>query len=664
MLGGQRGGETRWRWWRRCRARRSVRPGGPPAACAARSASPVAPAARVGLVGQGRDLTGDGGRHRPRTIWGSSGRERPCKASCRTIRSRCRTSSSGPSGCSSTRTSSPPRRPGCERTTYGEWAERTRRLGGVLDDLGISARRPGRHLRLEHGPPPRAVLRRAVHRPGAAHPQHPAVPRAARLHREPRRGRGDLRRPVAARRCCGRSSTSSRRSPHRGDGRRQGRGARARRAGIGAPRLRGPAGRRRARSTSHVDDENRAAVDVLHERHHGQPQGRRVLAPLDLPAHDGGDAGRRASASREPTRSCRSCRCSTPTPGAWPTPRVACRRHAGDARARPVAAGDRRPDRGGAGHASPPACPRSGWACCPSSKGRDIVEPAAPSRAAARPCPRRCRRRYREQIGLPILQAWGMTETSPIASVGPHQVARSTPSSTTTSRPTCAPRSGSRRRRRRAAIVEPGSDRGAAVGRRDDPASCRCAGRGSRPTYYNDDARPPSRSPRTAGCKTGDVAVVDHDGYIRLVDRTKDVIKSGGEWICSVELENELMAPPEGRRGRGDRRAAPEVGRAPAGVRRRQAGRGAHQGRGARRSSPRRSPSGGCPTTWSSSTRSPRRPSASSPRRTSATASPTTTCRRRRASARLGAAGRCAAAPRGCGPWLPSPPPWPPGAGP
>jgi fatty-acyl-CoA synthase len=42
--------------------------------------------------------------------------------------------------------------------------------------------------------------------------------------------------------------------------------------------------------------------------------------------------------------------------------------------------------------------------------------------------------------------------------------------------------------------------------------------------------------------KTGDVVSVDPDGYIELVDRAKDVIKSGGEWISSVELENALMA--------------------------------------------------------------------------------------------------------------------------
>ncbi|WP_267644184.1 long-chain fatty acid--CoA ligase [Haloarchaeobius amylolyticus] len=42
--------------------------------------------------------------------------------------------------------------------------------------------------------------------------------------------------------------------------------------------------------------------------------------------------------------------------------------------------------------------------------------------------------------------------------------------------------------------------------------------------------------------KTGDVVTVDEEGYIQIVDRAKDVIKSGGEWISSVELENALMA--------------------------------------------------------------------------------------------------------------------------
>jgi fatty-acyl-CoA synthase len=45
--------------------------------------------------------------------------------------------------------------------------------------------------------------------------------------------------------------------------------------------------------------------------------------------------------------------------------------------------------------------------------------------------------------------------------------------------------------------------------------------------------------------RTGDVGMIDPRGYIRLTDRAKDVIKSGGEWISSVELENALMAHPD-----------------------------------------------------------------------------------------------------------------------
>jgi fatty-acyl-CoA synthase len=44
--------------------------------------------------------------------------------------------------------------------------------------------------------------------------------------------------------------------------------------------------------------------------------------------------------------------------------------------------------------------------------------------------------------------------------------------------------------------------------------------------------------------RTGDVATMDEDGYVTIVDRAKDLIKSGGEWISSVELENALMGHP------------------------------------------------------------------------------------------------------------------------
>src|SRR6185503_12214772 len=45
--------------------------------------------------------------------------------------------------------------------------------------------------------------------------------------------------------------------------------------------------------------------------------------------------------------------------------------------------------------------------------------------------------------------------------------------------------------------------------------------------------------------RTGDVASIDDQGFVRLVDRTKDMVKSGGEWISSVDLENAIMGHPE-----------------------------------------------------------------------------------------------------------------------
>ncbi len=44
--------------------------------------------------------------------------------------------------------------------------------------------------------------------------------------------------------------------------------------------------------------------------------------------------------------------------------------------------------------------------------------------------------------------------------------------------------------------------------------------------------------------RTGDVGTIDADGHLRLTDRTKDLIKSGGEWISSIELENVAIGHP------------------------------------------------------------------------------------------------------------------------
>jgi fatty-acyl-CoA synthase len=61
--------------------------------------------------------------------------------------------------------------------------------------------------------------------------------------------------------------------------------------------------------------------------------------------------------------------------------------------------------------------------------------------------------------------------------------------------------------------------------------------------YYNDD-----RSPQSfvdGWFRTGDVVTIDPEGFVQIVDRTKDVIKSGGEWISSQDLENAIMSHPK-----------------------------------------------------------------------------------------------------------------------
>jgi len=62
--------------------------------------------------------------------------------------------------------------------------------------------------------------------------------------------------------------------------------------------------------------------------------------------------------------------------------------------------------------------------------------------------------------------------------------------------------------------------------------------------YYNDDEQKDRFTP-DGWFKTGDIASIDAEGYVQIADRSKDVIKSGGEWISSVELENALMAHPK-----------------------------------------------------------------------------------------------------------------------
>jgi fatty-acyl-CoA synthase len=176
----------------------------------------------------------------------------------------------------------------------------------------------------------------------------------------------------------------------------------------------------------------------------------------------------------------------------------------------------------------------------PELEGRDV------SSLRAIPCggsavPKVLSEAYREKIGLPITQAWGMTETSPVASGG-H--IKSTLAAvlddegkadlrTTVGQPIIGVE---------ARIVDLASNDEQPW---DGESSGELQVRGPwiASTYY-DDERADESFTDDGWLKTGDVATIDAHGYIRLRDRTKDVIKSGGEWISSVELENEIMAHP------------------------------------------------------------------------------------------------------------------------
>jgi acyl-CoA synthetase (AMP-forming)/AMP-acid ligase II len=148
---------------------------------------------------------------------------------------------------------------------------------------------------------------------------------------------------------------------------------------------------------------------------------------------------------------------------------------------------------------------------------------------------------YRTEIGVPILQAWGMTETSPLASVArirSDRAASSTDEELADLRATQGiPVPGVELR-----IADPSTNE---VLPWDDLTSGEVQVRGPwiAREYYND-PRGASSFTDDGWLRTGDVAAVSPDGYVRLVDRTKDLIKSGGEWISSVELENHLMAHP------------------------------------------------------------------------------------------------------------------------
>jgi fatty-acyl-CoA synthase len=140
-----------------------------------------------------------------------------------------------------------------------------------------------------------------------------------------------------------------------------------------------------------------------------------------------------------------------------------------------------------------------------------------------------------DDLGVRLVQAWGMTETSPLASVAnpPAGVtgAAAWPYRDSAGRLFCT-------------VEARLTGDGGAVLPQDGEAVGEIEVRGPWVTgaYYKDDD--PQKF-HDGWLRTGDVGTIDPQGYLRITDRSKDVIKSGGEWISSVELENALMAHPD-----------------------------------------------------------------------------------------------------------------------
>jgi fatty-acyl-CoA synthase len=142
-----------------------------------------------------------------------------------------------------------------------------------------------------------------------------------------------------------------------------------------------------------------------------------------------------------------------------------------------------------------------------------------------------------DAVGLRVLHAWGMTETSPLGSVA-MVPSWATPEEELSVRLSQGPPAvGVEIRIADLATGEEVPWDGTSIG------EIQCRGPWIARAYYHD--ADPDKFTEDGWLRTGDVATMDADGYMRIVDRTKDVIKSGGEWISSVELEGMIMAHPK-----------------------------------------------------------------------------------------------------------------------
>jgi len=145
---------------------------------------------------------------------------------------------------------------------------------------------------------------------------------------------------------------------------------------------------------------------------------------------------------------------------------------------------------------------------------------------------------FQKRHGLTVTHAWGMTETNPLGSIArvkPHLEAKSDDVclATRASQGYAVP------------FVETRhvSDDGRVLPWDGETmGELEVRGPWVAASYLGDEGK--DRWTKDGWFKTGDVVTIDPEGYLRICDRSKDVIKSGGEWISSVTLENALMSHP------------------------------------------------------------------------------------------------------------------------
>jgi len=162
-----------------------------------------------------------------------------------------------------------------------------------------------------------------------------------------------------------------------------------------------------------------------------------------------------------------------------------------------------------------------------------------------------------EKLGIRTIHAWGMTEMSPLGTI--NQPTRRTLTLPPAEQREIALKQGRPLFGIEIKIVDADGKElpsdGTSFGRLKTRGYWVCG------SYFRQE--PVAAHEEPGWFDTGDVATIDRDGYMKIVDRTKDVIKSGGEWISSIDLENVAVAHPAVREAAAIGRPDPKWGERP-----------------------------------------------------------------------------------------------------